>query len=92
MNAPGKGGRRLEINYSKPSDPSAEESRAVRDVVERVGARVINEIPGTLHVEGSDADVATLRDLIERLPGWTLGEEGVAKMPPTRGLPRRNKR
>lgn len=71
---------RFVVLYQGTRDPSSQDERSLVSALKRV--RVLDQMPGTVLVEGDEADVASA---VGQLPNWTFSRErGVPASPPHR--------
>lgn len=69
---------RFVVLYQGISDPSTQEERTLVSALKRV--KVVDRMPGTVLVEGDEADVASA---VRQVPNWTFSRErGVSVSPP----------
>ena len=83
------------VRFKRPGDPSAEQTLQAREAIARaVGARVLDELPGTIQVEVAGDAVRELRQRVAQLEDWGVVEEGVVEMPdvPRPGASRKRNR
>ena len=64
---------RFVILYQGVTDPSAQEERSLVSSLKR--AKVIDRMPGTILVDGSEAEVSSV---VKKLKKWTFSREGGA--------------
>lgn len=79
--------RRFVVRYRGPADPPTEEERLIADCLDDEGdLKVVDRMPGSLLVEGDEADVARA---VERAPCWVFSPEvAVVVSPPHKRLRR----
>jgi len=75
------------VNFAKVADPSSKEYAEARAAIDAVdSAKVLNEMPGTIHVEVADADAPRLKQSFDHVHDWDVADEGMASLGPSRGL------
>lgn len=75
---------RFVVLYQGISDPSTQEERSLESALKRV--KVVERMPGTVLVEGDEADVASA---VQQVPNWTFSlQRGVSVSPPHQRLKR----
>lgn len=68
---------RFVVLYQGISDPSTQEERSLVSALKRV--KVVDRMPGTVVVEGEEADVECA---VRELPNWTFSRERVLSSAP----------
>ncbi len=68
---------RFVVLYQGTRDPSSQEERSLVSALKRV--RVLERMPGTVLVEGDEADVASA---VGQVPNWTFSRERSASASP----------
>jgi hypothetical protein len=78
--------RRLLVRFERDADPSLAETLHAREAIARApGARVLDELPGTIQVEVAEDAARDLLARVAELPDWSVVEEGVVEMPDVPG-------